>query len=56
MVPAVGQIRTETSCGARLAGKEQCPFVRSKVTPGLQLLCTHNSEASKNGRWIRGED
>lgn len=41
VVPAVGQIRTEESCGgARLAGKEHCPFFRGKVTAGLQLLCT----------------
>lgn len=42
VIPGVGQIRTKESCGARLAGKEQCPFFRSKVTAGLQLLCAHD--------------
>lgn len=55
VVPAVGQIRTEGSCGARLAGKKSL-FFRSKMTAGLQLLCTHDSEDSKNDRWKRGED
>lgn len=56
VVLAVGQMRTEESCGARLTGKEQCPFFRSKVTAGLHLLCAHDPEDSKNDRWVRGED
>lgn len=55
VVTPKAQIRAQ-SCGARRAGREQCPLFRSKVTAGLQLLGTHGSEASKNDRWIRGED